>query len=163
MTEIDLTEPPEDQALLNELGEALRACDPVPDQWRFAALGSFSWRSLEADLAELTFDSMAGTAGAALVRGPATRERIVVFEAPGLRVEIELAPGPGATGTYRVTGQLIPEVAGTVELRQATGSMTVTTDANGCFQADGVAAGPLSLRCSVPGGAAPVDTAWLIV
>lgn len=161
MTEIDLTEPPEDRALLDDLGEALRAADPVPDQWRFAAEGCFTWRTVDAELAEMTFDSTAAE-HLALVRGPALAERIVVFEARGLRVEIELAAVP-ATGRYRVTGQLVPEGAGTVELRQAGGSVVVEADAHGRFRADGIVAGPLSLRCTVPAEPRPVETAWLIV
>jgi hypothetical protein len=160
MAENDLTEPPEDSALLEELGQALRAAEPVPEQWRFAAIGSFTWRSVDAELAELAFDSAAAGQGAALVRGPATAERMLVFETPTRRVELEVTPAGG--GRFSVVGQLVPEAAGTVELRQDALSTTVEADASGRFSAAGVAAGPLSLRCTVP-GTAPVETAWLLV
>ncbi|MGH9155863.1 MAG: hypothetical protein ACRD1K_08545 [Acidimicrobiales bacterium] len=164
MNEIDLTEPPEDRVLLIELGRALRAGDPVPDQWRWAAEQSFTWRSVDTELAELVFDSLASAgsaAGAALVRGAATRERMLAFEGPTLRVELEVSPT--TAGAFLVVGQLVPETAGTVELRQgAAQPMVVKADDQGCFQADGVSAGPLSLRCTVA-GTGPVDTAWLVV
>ncbi len=161
MPEIDLTEPPEDRALLEDLGAALRAADPAPGHWQFAAEGCFTWRTVDAELAEMIFDSTAPET-LALVRGPALAERIVVFEARGLRVEIELAAVPG-TARFRVTGQLVPEGAGTVELRQPGGSVVAEADASGRFHADGIVAGPLSLRWSPPGEGRPVETAWLLV
>ena len=48
----------DDDALLAELGAALRAPGPVPEEFLAAARGIFAWRTIDTDLAiaELTFD-----------------------------------------------------------------------------------------------------------
>lgn len=158
MADSEHTDTPDDHDLLQALGEALRASDPAPEDWYFAGRGSYTWRRVDAELAELAFDS-AASAAPTLVRGPAPT-RLVAFEAPTRRVELEVEPT--RVGTFRVRGQLVPETAGTVELRQPErASLVVEADDHGCFAAEGLVAGPLSLRCTV--GGTTVDTAWLTV
>ena len=54
----DELEPIEEERLLAELRQFGRMLDPVPAQVLFAARGSLAWRRLDADLAELSFDSL---------------------------------------------------------------------------------------------------------
>ena len=62
------TEPWQEQ-LLGELRELGRAADPVPPAVLFAAIGSLAWRRIDADLAELTSDSLLDDALAGLRSG----------------------------------------------------------------------------------------------
>ncbi|MGH9164519.1 MAG: hypothetical protein ACRDZW_03260, partial [Acidimicrobiales bacterium] len=71
-----------------------------------------------------------------------------------------------------LVGQLDPPGVSAVEIRHAGGVVSVPTDEHGSFRAEGIARGPLSLRCSVagiageadtPGQTRFVETSWLVV
>ena len=47
-----------DDDLLRELGRVVTAADPVPPEVIAAAKASFTWRTIDAELAELAFDSL---------------------------------------------------------------------------------------------------------
>src|ERR1700738_1027505 len=81
---------PWEEELLGELREFGRAAGPVPAEVAFAAKGSFAWRRVDADLAELTFDSLVDGASVAAVRSEDTT-RLVTFEAGHVSVEGEIA------------------------------------------------------------------------
>ena len=48
---------PNDDALEELLGAALRPADPVPRHVVAAARGAFTWRTIDQELADLVFDS----------------------------------------------------------------------------------------------------------
>ena len=50
-------EQPDDDALLAALRRIPRHADPVPGPVLEAARGSFTWRTIDAELAELAYDS----------------------------------------------------------------------------------------------------------
>jgi hypothetical protein len=172
----------EDARLLAELRELGRVFDPVPAEVIFAARGSLAWRRVDAELAELAFDSsvdreleLAGVRGGDDVR-------LVSFEGPELTVEVEIA----SDGDHRrLVGQLVPPQAATVELRTPAasagagtpaasagagspaasadaGSRVTQADGLGRFILDRVTAGPASLRCVLAPGHA-VETGWLLI
>lgn len=150
-------------ALLSNLREAGRA-DAVPVEMVTAARSAFIWRTLDAELAELTYDSvmdddvLAGLRSSPVVGAAAAR--FLTFEAPGLTVEVEVS----GTGEHRrLIGQLVPPHAGRVVIRHPSGSTTVDADDIGRFSADHVSPGPVSLECRSPGGEAVVTTDWVLV
>ena len=162
--EIDLTDsaraPEPEDSLLAELRALAGRATPVPEEMITAALGSFWWRRVDAELASLTHDSLLDQEGAHVVRGESP-PRLLSFAGPGLSVELEVVATP--TGR-RLLGQLVPAGAAEVEIRHPGGSMRVEADQAGRFRADGVAAGTMSLRCRVSGSSAPaVETAWVLV
>lgn len=130
--------------------------DPVPPAVAAAARAAFSWRTVDAELAELTYDSRVDDRALAGVRGGGLRQ--LTFEAPGLSVEVEVDDA----ATRRLVGQLVPAQAGTVELRHAAGSLTLAVDELGRFAAAELPTGPLSLRCTT-GGSSPIETQWVAV
>jgi hypothetical protein len=145
---MDVQNRPED-AELAELEEQLRKAaarlDPVPPQVVQAARDSLAWRTIDADLAELAFDSLAHMEGQALVRG---REevRLLTFEATGLTIDVRVArTGPSRT----LIGQLVPPQQAAVEIRHPGGLATLETDDLGRFSTGPLSAGPISLRCSI--------------
>ena len=153
----------DDDRLLDELRALFEATDPVPDQARVAAKASYGWRTIDAELAALTHDSLVDQAPVAM-RG-AAQPRLVTFDATDLRVEIEVeegkAAGPGARGAgRRLLGQLVPPQPAVIEARDGGGGRrTVEADDAGRFAIDGLPAGPLSLSCQRP-GRPPVATEW---
>lgn len=143
--------------LWQELAAVVRAADPVsPDLLRIGR-DSFTWRTIEAELAELAFDSV----GHALtgVRG-SPLQRQLTFEAPSLTLEVEVS----AEGAHRrLVGQLIPPQPARVMIRHQGGIVAVEADETGRFRVEDLPAGPGSLRCHLGGGAggAPVVTDWV--
>jgi hypothetical protein len=139
---------PED-AELAELEDQLRMAaaliDPVPPRVVQAATDSFTWRTVDADLAGLIFDSLTDQDEGALLRGP-EHGRLLSFVASGLTIDLRVArAGP----SRRIIGQLVPPQQAAVELRHPGGVATLVTDDLGRFSSGLLSAGPISLRCSV--------------
>lgn len=131
--------------------------DPPPPAVISAARTAFEWRTVDTELAELTYDSSVDDRELAGVRGRGGTRQLT-FEAPGLTVEVEVGDG-AASG---LVGQLVPAHRGTVELRHGAGVLTLEVDDLGRFAAPHLPAGPLSLRCTAD-AASPVDTEWVAV
>lgn len=139
---------------LRSLGNRI---DPVPAAVAAAASDAFSWRTIDSELAELTYDSLMDDRALAGVRGGGG-PRQLTFEAPGLTVEVELGDGAAP----HLVGQLVPPRFGTVEVRHEGGSVTLAVDDLGRFAAHHLPTGPLSLRCTAD-AAPPVETEWVAV
>jgi len=146
----------DDDALLDELRRLAARMDPVPDEVTAAAKATFTWRTVDDELAELLHDS-AEAAEPAGVRGPADA-RVLVFGAGDAQVELEVSYGAGAR---ELMGQLTPPVATAVAIRHSAGETVVEADDRGRFTASGVPGGAIQLRFSV--GARTVSTRWLAV
>ena len=150
---------PDDTRLEEELRELAARLEPVPDRLVQSALDAYAWRTIDAELAELAFDSLADQDAAALVRGQ-QQERLLSFRAAGLTIEVEVtAAGPAR----RLIGQLVPPQRAEVEIRHQDEVVTVITDEFGRFIADRMPAGPVSLRFgSTPGESrSAVVTEWI--
>jgi len=150
---------PEEARLEQELRELAARLDPVPDRLVQAAVDAYAWRTVDADLAELVFDSLADREDAALVRGR-QQERLLSFQASDLTIEVEVT---AAGVSRRLTGQLIPPQQAMVEIRHRDEVVTLESDELGRFSADSLPAGPVSLRCAPGAGGArsPVVTDWV--
>ena len=155
----------DDTALEEELRGLAARLDPVPERLIEAAIDAYAWRTVDTELAELVFDSLADREAAALVRGP-QQERLLSFQASDLTIEVEVtAAGPAR----RLIGQLIPPQRASVEIRHQADVITLESDDFGRFVAESVPAGPVRLRCGLPpdqdpaaGGArSPVVTDWV--
>jgi hypothetical protein len=139
-----------------ELRRLAARVDPVPPELLHAATGAFAWRDIDAELAELVFDSLADLDEAALVRGSPER-RLLSFAGGGLTIDVEVTvTGPART----VMGQVAPPWRGQVELRRSQGTVTIEADELGRFASGPLPPGPLSLRLRTEDGA-PVVTDWL--
>ncbi|MEH1015414.1 hypothetical protein V6U90_20155 [Micromonospora sp. CPCC 206060] len=146
--------PAADDALLAELGAALRDSGPVGEEFLTAALAAFSWRTIDAELAiaELTFDSACDVEPAGAVRSGGG-SRTLSFRTGPVVVEIEV------TGTG-IVGQLSPARGGRVVARSATGRYEeAPVDPVGFFTLGVPPAGPVQLCARTTGYA--VATAWV--
>lgn len=147
-----------DEFLLASLAEALTALDPVPAHLLEVARGSLTWRTVDADLAELVADSALEPSG---TRGRRTQPRTLTFSVGETTVVVEVA-GEGAL--RRLLGQVVMPRPAEVEVRHARGTSTVQTDDLGRFRLDAVPAGPLSLACTFAGSVQPsLVTSWVTV
>lgn len=148
----------EDDELFAALGEAV-AARADDDRRRAAAKAAFTWRTVDAELAELLHDS-ALDAGAA-VRSVAAAPRTLSFgrrhDQDRVTLELEITDGdllgevigttqPGATTTVTVQ-------------RPGVADVEVAVDAGGFFTVPGVGTGPVRFR--VQGAGAGLTTDWV--
>lgn len=157
MSEKTNTESPEDEVLLAELRSVASRFDPVPPAAVLAARSALAWRSLDAELAELTADSAVDGEVLAQVRS-AGGPTLLAFDAPTLTVEVEVTV---AGGRRQVRGQVVPPRAGRVEARHPGGRVEVAADEVGRFAVDDLPSGPVSLRCQA-GDGRWVETDWFL-
>jgi hypothetical protein len=147
---------PDDTDVEEQLRDIIQRLDPVPERLLAAALGSYTWRTVDSDLAELVLDSVAEDHGA-LVRGQEDL-RLLSFEASGLTIDIQVSSG--AQGR-RIVGQLAPPRQATVQVRQGSSVTELDTDELGRFRG-ALRDGPFSLLCGAgAGGNRPVVTDWI--
>ena len=150
-----MSQPPEsDDRLLEDLQSLLARVERPPRQVIEAAKESYTWRTVDAELAALTSDSLLDPAVG--VRG--TQEpRLLTFETPDLIIEVEVSV---AGAERRLLGQLVPPRAAQIDLRQSGTTRTAQADATGRFALRDLLAAPLSLRCTF-GDREPVHTEWV--
>jgi hypothetical protein len=141
--------PGSDGDLLARLAAVARDDDPPPLVVE-SAKAVFGLRALDAELAELTSDSLEA-AGA--VRGP-SEVRLLAFETPAISVDVEVT----ARGDrVRLMGQVATDVTDLAVDTPAT-TVTVPVDPLGSFLAENVPHGPVRLRFQAATG--PVATSW---
>jgi hypothetical protein len=148
-----------DDELEAELRRLAADREPVPAELRQAAMDAFSWRDIDAEIAELVYDSLLDADAASLVRGPA-EQRLVSFAAGGVTIDLEVtSAGPGRA----VMGQIVPPQRATVDIRHRQDTVTVKADDLGRFRSGPLPPGPASLRLRPPPGAAglAVVTDWI--
>jgi hypothetical protein len=150
-----------DDALLEALAAAAARYDPVPLAVLEAARAAFTWRTVDAELAELVRDSLFESAEVSGVRG-LPGPRLVTFEADDIFVEIEVHE---VGGLRRLIGQVVPEQPALLTVRHEWGSQDVRADALGRFEVSGVGAGPVSLQCHLQAlsGERVVETEWVVL
>lgn len=143
----------DDEQLLRALREALDARQAVPS-W-FVAMGknAYAWHNIDAELAQLTYDSQADTEQLAFVRSETALIRSLTFTSAHLSLELEV-------GEESLLGQVIPPQAGTVETYTKAGLTTSPVDESGFFAVEPIPASPFRLRFHTAGGA-DVVTGWI--
>lgn len=148
------------ERLCDELRTLLALGDPVPAEALDAAKGAFSWRTVDADLAQLAFDSLVDREGLVLRSVGVDTRRSISFEAAEVTIEIEVVT---VGGKCRLTGQVVPARSGSVDIRSADKALSVGLDEIGRFHGD-IDPGPMSLRFQMAGdGGAVVETDWVTV
>jgi hypothetical protein len=136
--------------LLGELRGLLARLDPMPPQLLDQVRRSFCWRNVDAELAELSFDSLVDREPALAVRsdgGTALEPRMLGFGAvvDGVDVSIEIEVST-ARGRCELIGQLWPAGATAVEIQSGDGAVAqVPVDELGRFVVAEVPRGPVRL------------------
>jgi hypothetical protein len=152
----------EDTELEEESWRAAARFDPVPGELLQAAIEGFTWRTIDAELAELVFDSLADQDEMPLIPTVPPQRRLLSFEAGSQTIDLEVTSTSSSRG---LVGQLIPARQASVEIRVGASAIAVDADELGRFRAEAVPAGPMSLRCSAasaePGTAVVTD--WVSI
>ena len=147
-----------DDELLAALGRALAAQEAVPEAVLEAAKGAYAWRTIDAELAALTFDSV--TDELVGVRG-GSGPRALTFEHDDVVVEVEVVEH-GARRT--LVGHVAPGPLESIEVQQAGQAEPRRQDADalGRFQVPDLVAGPFRLLCRFAGRPAML-TEWVSI
>ena len=146
-----------DERLLDELREVLGHDAAPPSSVVEAAKASYTWRTVDAELAELTHDSLVDQP-AVPTRG-AQDHRALSFQAHDLVIEVEVS----ASGQQRrLLGQLLPAQPARIEVRQQGATRHIQADTAGRFIVSGLQARPVSLQCRIA-GQHPVNTEWILI
>jgi hypothetical protein len=148
-----------DREFLTLLRDVLEEIDPVPGPLVEAAQAGFTWRTIDAELAELTADSVLDGAAVRASDAP----RLLTFTAGAVSLVVEVAATRVGDVARRLIGQIVGPRPDEVEVRHADGSLTVPTDDYGRFRAAPVPPGPISLALRFGGGRPPLVTSWVTV
>jgi hypothetical protein len=143
----------DDEQLLAALGEAMRARREVPEWFVETGKNAYAWHNIDAELAQLTYDSQQDAGTAPAVRSEAASIRALTFTSGQLSIELEVASGS-------LLGQIIPPRAGTLEVHTKAGVTSWPVDEIGCFTVDPIPASPFRLRCRMEDGT-DVLTGWI--
>ncbi|HEY6628049.1 MAG TPA: hypothetical protein VI193_03595 [Acidimicrobiia bacterium] len=143
--------------LIELLRQGLVSTDPVPADVTDFAMAALTWRTIDAELAAIAFDSASEETPAG-VRGSAT-DRMLSYETEKLSIDVEYR-----SSTRRLIGQVAPPQLATVELHHSKGTSTTVTDELGRFAFEDVAPGPVSIVCTSQGADPDViKTEWTIL
>jgi hypothetical protein len=144
----------EDEKLLAELREALAARAAVPTAFIATARSAYAWHHIDAELAQLTYDSRYDTELSASLRSEAAAIRALTFASARFSIEVEVTDDA-------LLGQLIPPQPGTVELQTLAGEAAAEEiDDVGCFSIEPKPDGRFRLRFRIQ-GQPDVLTGWL--
>jgi hypothetical protein len=158
-----------DEELLAELRVMFNEVDPIDPLLLEQAKLAFSWRTIDADLAELAYDSAADPEILAAVRSGDVLDagpRLLGFGiepadgAEGMTVEIEVSAERGGPV---LIGQVMPPMAGTVSVQKVDqpgdAATVLPADDLGRFRVESVPTGPVRLLIEVGGRA--IATSWV--
>ena len=143
----------DDDELLEALGEALRAREQVPEWFVETGKNAYAWHNIDAELAQLTYDSSRDRDAVSAVRSETASIRALTFTSPQLSVELEVTTGS-------LVGQIIPPRAGTLEVHTTAGVASSLMDEIGCFAVTPIPNSPFRLRCRTEDGT-DVLTGWI--
>jgi hypothetical protein len=142
----------DDQHLLDDLSDALREARHASAIAAYGK-GAYAWRTIDDDLllASLSFDSLLEQVQQR--RSGPDDERVLVFTASPLSVELEVRPG-------QIAGRIIPQGAGEIRVETADGvTFHIEADDAGFFTLPGAVRGLIRLRCDT--ATARLVTDWV--
>ncbi|MGB8380039.1 MAG: hypothetical protein WCG47_02115 [Dermatophilaceae bacterium] len=141
----------DDDVLLEELRSVVMP-PPVPQRVLEAAYAAFGWRTIDAELASLTFDSATEDSLLAGTRAHHAQLRVMTFTSSTLTIEIEVTEDA-------LLGQIVPPNAGLVAVLDRSGETDmVQADTLGCFTVTPIPTQPFRLRVE---GLTPTSTGWI--
>lgn len=144
-----------EERLLSQLRRGLDESDPAPADVTDFAKAALSWQTIDADLAQLTYDSIEES-NSATVRGVAV-SRMLAFESGEWTIDLEHDPVTG-----HLIGQIEPAGVVTIELHVLDTVLVSDTDEQGRFSFQGIQSGPFALVIRFDGDET-VKTEWVIL
>lgn len=149
-----MTEDWDDERLLGRLREAMQARQAVPAWFVETAKGAYTWHNIDAELAQLTYDSSRDRDQSVSVRAETASVRALTFTSAHMSIELEVTEDS-------LLGQIIPPGAGTIEAQTREGvTATASVDEIGYFSITPIPPSPIRLRCRSAHGT-DVVTGWI--
>jgi hypothetical protein len=144
----------DDEELLIALRQALRSQEAVPPDFIDAGKRAFAWRNIDAELAELTYDSLSSAEYELNMRAEAASIRALTFTSAHLTIELEVVGDS-------LLGQVVPAqpAAITVQTKVGTG-ITLDADEIGRLSIRPIPAGLFRLHCRTATGIETL-TGWI--
>lgn len=143
-----------DDGLVRALDAAWHTPDQTPPEVLDAARAVYTWRTVDAELADLIHDSRLEAPALAGLRAEEADLRTLSFAAPGLTIELGVSP-------TALVGLLVPPGPAEVTVRlDGDATSTVPVDEDGCFRIAPLPAGRFSLACRTSGGRQVVTSAF---
>jgi hypothetical protein len=143
----------DDEQLLAALGEAMKARPAVPAWFTEMGKNAYAWHNIDAELAQLTYDSRTDADAVAAARAETATIRALTFTSAHLSIELEVVGGS-------LLGQVVPPQPGTLETHTRAGMTTSPVDEAGFFALEPIPPGPFLLRFRTADGAY-VMTGWI--
>lgn len=146
--------PPADDVLLAALRRAIEARRAVPPEFVQAAKDAFAWHNIDAELAQLTYDSSRAADLTVGMRAESASIRALTFTSARLTIELEVT-------AESLLGQIVPTQTATITVQTRSGVLDeVTSDEIGCFAIQPIPSGAFRLRCRAAAGI-DVLTGWI--
>ena len=144
----------DDEHLMALLSQAMSGDEPVPPEVLAAGYASFTWATIDGELAELTYDSSIEEPSRSGVRSQQAGLRAMTFASSSLTIEIEVT-------STSLMGQLVPAHAREVLLSFHDGAgRAVVVDELGAFTIDPHPEGRFRLQVA---GEPQVTTDWIVL
>jgi hypothetical protein len=144
----------DDEELLAALRQALAERQAVPPEFVEAAKNAFAWHNIDAELAELTYDSSRDAEPARSTRAETASIRALTFTSAHLTIELEVTHDS-------LLGQIVPAQPGSVKVQLRDGAeTTVPADGIGRFTIRPMPAGTFRLHCKTSADADAL-TGWI--
>jgi hypothetical protein len=144
----------DDEEVLAALRQALHAQRAVPPEFIEAGKNAFAWHNIDAELAQLTYDSTLDSSRELSLRAEAASIRALTFTSAHLTIELEVAQ-------ESLLGQVIPAQPATIKIQPREGAETaLATDEIGCFSVQPLPAGPFRMHCHTAAGVDAL-TGWI--
>jgi hypothetical protein len=144
----------DDDTLFAALKEAVRARRAVPPEFVEAGKSAFAWHNIDAELAQLTYDSSRDSELVSSVRTESASIRALTFSSAHLTIELEVTPDS-------LVGQVIPAQSAMITIQPRSGAETVVpSDEIGLFSIRPIPPGPFRLYCRTDAGL-DVLTGWI--
>ena len=142
----------EDEPWLTLLQDALARESDVPRSVIEAAYAAYSWRTIDGELAALTYDSTTEDPALAGARSQQAPLRALTFASSTVTIELEIAPTV-------LLGQLVPPQSGQIVVSLQDGSSSVVeADDVGAFTVEPIPSVPFRLQLTGP---TTVATDWI--
>jgi hypothetical protein len=144
----------DDEELLAVLRQALAERQAVPPEFVEAAKNAFAWHNIDAELAELTYDSSRDAEPAPSTRAETASIRALTFTSAHLTIELEVTHDS-------LLGQIVPAQPGTIKVQLRDGAeTTVPADEIGRFTIRPMPTGTFRLQCRTSADADAL-TGWI--
>ncbi len=144
----------DDEDLMVALRQALAERQAVPPEFIEAAKNAFAWHNIDAELAELTYDSNRDAEAEPSTRAETASIRALTFTSAHLTLELEVTHDS-------LLGQIVPAQAGTIKVQLRDGAeTTVPADRIGRFTIRPIPSGAFRLHCRTSADADAL-TGWI--